>query len=139
MTGTKDWALILELISSAGKIVGRTKLQKLAFLAKKEGKLPLSFNFPVYYYGPYSEELQQIVDTMVAAGFVKEEVFQPNSRDEESVGYIYSLTEDGKEFSKQLSSELTEEEMSRLQDLVKQYGYRPLREVLDYVYAQYVH
>src|SRR5215472_1618568 len=57
---------------AGGELVGRTRLQKIAFLMQLAG---FSDDFPFEYrhYGPYSEELAQAMEIAVALGPVKEE------------------------------------------------------------------
>lgn len=135
MSDPKDLALVLQLIEDAGEVAGRTRLQKLVFLAKREKKVPFSFDFPLYYYGPYSEELQDMVDVLVANGLVTEEMYATPSGSE---GYKYSLTQQGLSTLEQVGNQLAKSDMTHLQATVDRYGSKPLREILDHVYSKYV-
>jgi uncharacterized protein YwgA len=89
----KDIALILELFDSChGAVEGRKRLQKLVYILKKEGQIPFSFSFRPYFYGPYSEDLTDLIETMVSSQFVREEKRElwPGV-----VQYDYKLTEKG--------------------------------------------
>lgn len=57
---------------SGGKVVGRTKLQKMAYLLELAG-LGDGFLFQYRHYGPYSEELSQAIELADLFGLVEEE------------------------------------------------------------------
>lgn len=84
---------IMKVFFEAKEIVGRKKLQKMIYIAKK-------LNFPFYekynfhFFGPYSEELTLRVEELENLGFLKEV-------EEKKSGYTqyrYTLTEAGKDF-----------------------------------------
>lgn len=72
---------------------GRTRVQKDICILKHEANIPFNFEFEPHYYGPYSSELTDTLDTLVAAGLLQEriEVFPPGI-----FRYDYALTEGGK-------------------------------------------
>ncbi len=55
---------------AGGRIVGRTKLQKVAFLLELAG-LGSGFNFEYKHFGPYSEELTAAMREAAAFGLVQ--------------------------------------------------------------------
>ncbi len=57
---------------AGGELVGRTRLQKVAFLTQLAG-FDSSFNFEYRHYGPYSEDLSMAMDIAVILGPVQEE------------------------------------------------------------------
>lgn len=57
---------------AGGELVGRTRLQKIAFLLQLAG-FGEDFPFEYRHYGPYSEELSQAMEVAVALGPVQEE------------------------------------------------------------------
>ncbi len=102
----KDHAKIIHAIAASAEIIGRKKLQKMVFIAKKMA-FPFQEKFQFHFYGPYSEELTLRVEELCNMGFL-------NEVKEKKGGYYqyrYSLTDSGKEF---LS--LNEVEMPNLQD-----------------------
>jgi uncharacterized protein len=135
MTSGKDWALLLQLLGDSGGVQGRTRLQKMVFLAKKEQRVPFSMKFSVYYYGPYSEGLQDAIDQMVANGLVEEEKYPTPTGDE---GYMYTLTQQGSNLLGQVVSQLKDSERRGIREIVSRYGQKPLRRLLDHVYSNYV-
>jgi uncharacterized protein len=102
----KDHAKLMQAISVSGEIIGRKKLQKMIYIAKKVD-FPFQEKFQFHFYGPYSEELTLRVEELCNMGFL-------NEIKEKKGGYFqyrYTLTDSGKEF---LS--LNETEMPFLQD-----------------------
>lgn len=89
----KDHAKIMHAISVSGEVIGRKKLQKMIYIAKK---MEFSFQerFQFHFYGPYSEELTLRVEELCNMGFL-------NEVKEKKGGYFqyrYTLTEAGQEF-----------------------------------------
>ncbi|MEH7333310.1 YwgA family protein [Neobacillus drentensis] len=102
----KDHAKLMQAILVSGEIVGRKKLQKMIYIAKKVD-FPFQERFQFHFYGPYSEELTTRVEELCNMGFL-------NELREKKGGYFqyrYTLTDAGKEF---LS--LNEVDMPFLQD-----------------------
>lgn len=62
---------LAELISMAGGIDGRKKLQKIVFILKNKGA-PFQEKFSYHYFGPYSAELQLEIDDMATRGIIQE-------------------------------------------------------------------
>lgn len=89
----KDHAKIMYAVSAAGEIIGRKKLQKIIYIAKKIA-FPFQERFQFHFYGPYSEELTLRVEELCNMGFL-------NEVKEKKGGYYqyrYTLTESGEEF-----------------------------------------
>lgn len=57
---------------AGGELVGRTRLQKIAFLLELAG-FGDQFSFEYRHYGPYSEDLAQAMEIASALGPVREE------------------------------------------------------------------
>ena len=88
-----DHAKLMQAIGVSGEIVGRKKLQKMIYIAKKID-FPFQDRFEFHFYGPYSEELTTRVEELCNMGFL-------NEVKEKKGGYFqyrYTLTEAGKEF-----------------------------------------
>lgn len=84
---------LMTVLHEAGEVVGRKKLQKMIFIAKK-------LNFPFYekydfhFYGPYSEEVTLKIEELTNLGLVTEVQEKVNGY----VQYRYSLSEAGERF-----------------------------------------
>ncbi|MCH1626177.1 YwgA family protein [Fredinandcohnia quinoae] len=88
-----EHAKIMRAFSAAGEIIGRKKLQKMIYIAKKVD-YPFYEKYNFHFYGPYSEELTLRVEELCNLGFL-------NEVKEKKGGYYqyrYSLTETGEQF-----------------------------------------
>ncbi len=100
-----DEVIMLLLHGSDRKMVaGRTLLQKTIYFLNE--RHDLGIEFVPYYYGPYSAEIADAVDSLKASGIVKE-VVEEFSTFSTSVGfesrrYTYQLTDIGGEIAKNL-------------------------------------
>ncbi|MGE8204959.1 YwgA family protein [Heyndrickxia sp. NPDC080065] len=88
-----DHVRLMGALAASGEIVGRKKLQKMIYIAKKLD-FPFQERFQFHFYGPYSEELTLRVEELFNLGFIGEVK-------EKKGGYFqyrYSITDNGKEF-----------------------------------------
>ncbi|HKU32716.1 MAG TPA: hypothetical protein VJR22_02580 [Candidatus Nitrosotalea sp.] len=89
-----DLALLLTLIHlNDDKIEGRKRLQKQVCILKYGAKIPFNYEFRSYYYGPYSDNLTEAIDTLTSLGFIKE---RREMLTDYISKYVYELTDDGK-------------------------------------------
>jgi uncharacterized protein len=89
----KDHAKIIHAIALSGEVIGRKKLQKMIYIAKKMN-FPFQERFQFHFYGPYSEELTLRVEELCNMGFLNEVKEQKGGYYQ----YRYTLTEAGQEF-----------------------------------------
>jgi uncharacterized protein YwgA len=89
----KDHAKIIHAIALSGEVIGRKKLQKMIYIAKKMN-FPFQERFQFHFYGPYSEELTLRVEELCNMGFINEVKEQKGGYYQ----YRYTLTEAGEEF-----------------------------------------
>lgn len=91
--------VVLALLQAKGKTLqGRTLLQKMVYFLNEE--LQLGIEFAPHYYGPYSADLADAVDSLVGLGFVREKVETfPDVQDPygDQKRYSYELSPDGQE------------------------------------------
>jgi uncharacterized protein YwgA len=72
MTTAREAKAVANIISDAGNyVVGRTRLQKLAYILEAAG-LGEGFAFRYKHYGPYSEDLATASNVAVLLGTIKE-------------------------------------------------------------------
>jgi uncharacterized protein YwgA len=57
---------------AGGELVGRTRLQKVTYLAQLAG-FGSSFSFEYKHYGPFSEELATAIEIAAGVGFISED------------------------------------------------------------------
>lgn len=91
----KDHVKLLTLFEKAGEIVGRKKLQKIVYIAKKLN-IPFSERYKFHMFGPYSEELTLRIEELCNLGFLHEEKETKSNYEQ----YRYTLTEQGESFIK---------------------------------------
>ncbi|WP_019414481.1 YwgA family protein [Paenisporosarcina sp. TG20] len=84
---------IVQFISLAGEIVGRKKLQKMVYIAKKMN-FPFQEKYKLHMYGPYSEELTLRVEELCNMDFLSEKKEDKGSY----VQYTYACTKEGRQF-----------------------------------------
>lgn len=101
MTDKSDIALLIAVfgLHKDKRIEGRTRIQKEVCMLKFKSKIPFSFEYKPYYYGPYSEELSDTINTLVGVKLLKESMT--------TVGYNlfrydYKLTKQGEELFENL-------------------------------------
>jgi uncharacterized protein len=88
-----DHAKLMHAVLVSGEIVGRKKLQKMIYIAKKMS-FPFQERFQFHFYGPYSEELTLRVEELCNMGFLEECKENKGGYSQ----YRYCLTESGREF-----------------------------------------
>lgn len=112
---------LAKLISMAGKIESRKRIQKTVFLLKAAG-CPIEAEYRLHYYGPYSSDVAELLDEMTAMGILVED------RRELSCGtqYDYSLTEEARasleEFDQSEAAGAARADLERYADLFSQLG-----------------
>jgi uncharacterized protein YwgA len=114
----EDHAKLISVFKYAGEIVGRKKLQKMVYIAKK-----LNFPFPekyeFHFYGPYSEELTLRTEELYNFGFIHE----VREKKGGYYQYRYSVTDEGNAFFQQYNMK----DMSSLQGCVNSMNEQPPR------------
>ena len=127
---------ILLFLKHAKKIEGKTKFQKMMFLAQKENKLSEEFKFIKYNYGPYSFDLTKSLEALEKEGFitVEKEEFET---DGEFPGkkFIFQLTEEGENL---IESEETKEDSNIIKNVVEEWNNKPMEDIIKYVYSKYM-
>ncbi|KIL49691.1 YwgA family protein [Jeotgalibacillus soli] len=89
----KDHVRLMQAFFASGEIIGRKKLQKMIYIAKKLS-FPFHEKYQFHFFGPYSEELTLRVEELCNMGFLTEQK-------EKKSGYIqyrYGMTEEGQAF-----------------------------------------
>jgi uncharacterized protein YwgA len=83
----------MKVFASAGEVIGRKKLQKMVYIAKKLD-YPFYEKYNFHFYGPYSEEVTLRVEELCNLGFLSELKENKGGYSQ----YRYSLTDNGEEF-----------------------------------------
>lgn len=121
-----------------GQIRGRTRLQKLVFVAKKElekKSIDIGIKFNTGPFGPFSRDLRDTIKIQVREGIVEE------SCEESPLGivYIYRLTQKGGALIDQALRRglLRKRVMQKIGEVVDDYGNMPLPLLISRIYAEY--
>jgi uncharacterized protein YwgA len=91
---------VLSIIdANGGQLEGRTRLQKLAYFVSKDSS-NYKIDFNPHYYGPFSSEIDDALQTLVSFGLVEETARTPSLSERSALVfepklYSYSLTEKG--------------------------------------------
>lgn len=81
------------MFKQAGILVGRKKLQKIVYIAKKL-EIPFTERYKFHMFGPYSEELTLRIEELCNLGFLSEVKEDKGGYQQ----YRYALTEEGLSF-----------------------------------------
>lgn len=110
-------ALVFLMFNHYDVIYGRTRIQKMLYLANQIWDEVIS-DYLFYEYGPYSEWLKRELEILRQNNFVSED--HTESGDENLI-YTYRLTKDGKEFFdkiiKSIDSNLVDKTKSLFREL----------------------
>src|SRR5690349_13610334 len=99
----------LSLVALGGEVEGKTKLQKLIYFIAVLNNCAGDIGYRPHYYGPYSSEVADAIDLMLAQRFVTQSRVGGISVDAfgfEKSRTDYRLTQDGKEIGKKLAARL---------------------------------
>src|SRR4051794_1354724 len=80
---------LAKLVSWAGTLNARKRLQKVVYLMQSAGA-PLNADYTLHHYGPYSEEVARLADDMVRSSLLAEQSFNNGI----GLQYAYSLPEE---------------------------------------------
>jgi len=97
----ENYAKIIQVIADANGVVGRKKLQKMIYIAKKLD-LPFEEKFGFHFYGPYSEELTLRIDELCDLGYLQEMKEDKGNY----IQYRYEVTPEGQELLVEQEDEL---------------------------------
>ena len=139
---------------SSGRIDGITRLEKLIFLIEKERRpawLTEDAGFVSHNFGPFSAKIYTAVDTLVAAGLLKDSGSLGESTEDawETTNIIgsppsdpyatrnFELTERGRRYYKALLQDLPQGVEQDLSEFKARFGGLPLRQLIRYVYERH--
>src|SRR4030042_2408274 len=119
MAENLDLALLLAVFSAERgiRIEGRTRIQKLVCLLQYADCIPFSFSFKPYYYGPFSDDLSDSINSLVGMRLIRETVTPTLYR---SYRYDYELTEEGRRLLGRMEAQ-NEELTGRISRRVREY------------------
>jgi len=118
-----------------GKIPTATKMQKLVFLVQTEGKID-GYRFYKNHYGPFSDELEVDVRSFSQSlGLMQTQIVEGAHYPY----YVYQPTHKGQQVIGQFMVENVPDDVrERAESLIKKYGSKNYKQLLEYVYKKYV-
>ena len=104
MSEKGDLVLIIALFGVYGSVIeGRTKIQKMICILKEKG-IQFSLDFKPYYYGPYSDQLSDNLNTLIGMNLINETI---NPAGYNRYRYDYRLTPEGYKLYNKIENKLT--------------------------------
>ena len=92
MDDLKRMIVILQLLKKVNREVGKTFIQKSIYLLQERLKENLDYDYKLHFYGPFSQELANDIDTLEDLGLISVDY------DPEGYGYRIRITEEGIDF-----------------------------------------
>ena len=137
----KKMLYLLLFLKDAGTIEGKTKFQKLIFLAKKEYNLNIGYDFVKYSYGPYSFELTNDLETLESLELIDVAKSEFLNHGSPFVGkqLTYILSKKGDKLIKDdefLFADNTKKEI--IDTVINEWNDKPLKTIIKYVYSKYM-
>ena len=144
MNAKRVLPLALLYAADSYRIRGRTRFQKLAFLAEQrlEDEGISAYDFIPYDYGPFTDDLYIELEFLRDKGLVEESRTRTYGGDER---YDYKLTREGRQtFEQNIPEEPSSPAENRFEtltevanDVVSEYNSIPISNLLKYVYEEY--
>lgn len=115
-------------------IEGITRFQKLVFLAQREVLEDTLYGFDAADYGPFSKDLYDDLDKLVAKDFVRRDEEQTQLRNTKQV---YELTDKGGRALDNAPESDRPSADDELDEVIREYDGMNLWSLLEYVYDEY--
>lgn len=121
------------------EIQGRTRMQKLVFLIQEEfedaeHKLPETYTYVPYDYGPFARDLYDDLDRLKDRGVIEEERVEMADG---TYKYNYRLTDQADGYLSNLPQQKFERTQRFAEQIKSEFNDIRLPELLDYVYSKY--
>lgn len=133
----KELLIVLNFLKNSNNTVyGKTRFQKLVFLAQKEFHGDYDFNFEAAQFGPLSSKLNHAITRSKKLGLLEETIERaPNGHDQ----YRYSITDEGLDLVKYgiNSKIITTATDASIHKSIDKYSKLRLSQLLDYVHVEY--
>lgn len=134
--------------------INRTQIEKLLFLLKQEAGFEISdYEFKADDYGPCADKMYDDLETLLDIPILETHISTPDligklddkSHEQDSDEFekthdpkeAYSLTNTGKKVAQKLYQELIENEKIKLNQVKREFGSLPLRDLIRYIYNKY--
>lgn len=107
----KKLALVAYIVNRLGKINGKKALQKIVYFASKI--VGLDYHYKMYWYGPFSKELAELLDYLMIQGLVKIE------EQNRGVKIEFNFNDNSIRMLDELKKNLSEDEQNKVDSLLK--------------------
>lgn len=121
-------------VAEDGRLEGITRFQKLVFLAQREREGAAPYDFRADSYGPFSQDLYDDIDRLVAAELID---YDEEETDFGNTKQIYTLTEKGEDAIENSDSDDFPVSKAELDALGEEFENVDLWDLLEYVYTEY--
>ena len=134
------YALPIAILSTLGKVEGKTKMQKIVGIIQFKGVASKHssriYNYELYHHGPFSSDLAEILDELISAGMIQITV---STSPKGNYLYTYSLTKLGKEYSKVFEARkvLSESIKNTVSEVCRQTHNLSLPELVRLAYTEF--
>jgi len=114
MDDLKRMIVILQLLKKVNREVGKTFIQKSIYLLQEGLKENLDYDYKLHFYGPFSQELADDIDTLEDLGLINVD-YNP-----EGYGYQIRVTEEGISFLNRFQTQygIEEEKLEKVLNLI---------------------
>jgi uncharacterized protein YwgA len=99
----RHFTLLILMFDVLGEKIERRRVQETVYILKCKHNLPFPYEFQEYWYGHYSEQLQDALDILVSAKVLEEKIEEDSDG---SLKYVYSLTGTGKSLAEKIREEI---------------------------------
>ena len=100
---SRHFTLLILMFDMLDEKIERRRVQETVYILKCKHNLPFPYEFQEYWYGHYSEQLQDALDILVSAKVLEEKI---EENPDGSLKYAYSLTGTGKSLAKKIREEI---------------------------------
>jgi uncharacterized protein YwgA len=100
---SRHFTLLILMFDILDEKIERRRVQETVYILKCKHNLPFPYKFQEYWYGHYSEQLQDALDVLVSAKVLEEKIEEDSDG---SLKYVYSLTGTGKSLAKKIRDEI---------------------------------
>ena len=139
--GKSDLLLAILSMCNGIPIRGKTRLVKLTYIASielKKARKDIDFyEFRRHYYGPYSDEISDDLETLIAEGFIRHEIVAHESPYGIYEENTYQITARGVEELERKRSRISPDILRLIEQVKTRYNNMPLTMLIQEVYTKY--
>ena len=135
-----DLVKLLYFLKEARQIEGKTKFQKMVFLAQQEENLNIGFEFIKYNYGPYSFDMTRGLEALEEIGLIdvtEKSYVDVNDKDNElGKAFTFKLSDEGVRVIEQ--TQIDSHSKVIIKKIISEWNPKSRAEIIKYVYSKYM-